>query len=109
MMAQRAFDIRKATIASGQTVSDAVELSEGAIVGLVIPAAFTGTTISFQASADGSVFQALYDETNTLVSMTVAVSRTYAAPAALSPFVAIKIVSGSAEGASREIKVVCKD
>lgn len=97
-----------ATIANGQTVSDAIDISDTVALGLVMPAAFTGTTLTFQVSADNSTFQALYDSTNTQVSLTVAVSRSYDLPAELASWPFFKIVSGSAEGGARSLVVVSK-
>lgn len=48
------------TIASGQTVSGAAMLGGACLVGLITPAALTGTAITFQASADGSTYVPLH-------------------------------------------------
>jgi hypothetical protein len=104
-------DVRRVSlaIANGQTVSAAFNASDCAAFGLQMPAAFTGTTVSFQVSADdGTTYQALYDTTNTLVSMTVAASRSYDLPAELAAWDHFKIVSGLAEGAARTLIVVGK-
>ncbi len=97
-----------ATIASGQTKTGSIEISGAAFVGLVMPAAFTGTSITFEVSADGTTFQALYDEFNTQVSVTVAASRTYDLPATLTTYGFMKVVSGSAEGADRSLVIALK-
>jgi hypothetical protein len=74
-----------------------------------MPAAFTGTTLTFQVSADGSTYQALYDSTGAnQVSMAVAASRSYDLPAELASWPYWKIVSGSAEGDARSLTVVSK-
>ena len=99
---------RVQTIASSGTVSDAFEAKEFAAFGLVIPTAFTGVAITFQVSHDGVTYQALYDTTNTLVSLTVAVSRSYQLPAALEAWPFFKLVSGSSEAAARTLYVVGK-
>jgi hypothetical protein len=54
-----------ATIASAATTSGAITLGANTITGMVLPAAFTGTALSFQVSADGATYGALYDSTNT--------------------------------------------
>lgn len=91
-------------IASGQTVSAALDCGGFSLVGLVIPAAFTGTAITFQVSADGVTYQPLYDSSNTVVSITVAQGRSYAlAPTNFQGAAFLKIVSGTAEGAARTI------
>jgi hypothetical protein len=104
------------TIASGGTVSTAIQASREAAWGLQMPAAFTGTSITFQASADGSTFQALYEYDTTTddgsatraVTLAVAAARSYDLPAALTAWKAFKIVSGSAEAAARTLVVVGK-
>ena len=96
------------TIANGQTVSDALYVDEFAAFGLVMPAAFTGTTLTFQVSADDTTYQALYDRYNVAVSMTVAVDRHYDLPTELASWHSFKLVSGSAEGAARSLVVACK-
>ena len=96
------------TIASSATTSDAVILGGKVLVGLVMPGTFTGTTITFTVSHDGTTYQALYDDTNTQVSMTVAASRNYALPDTLAAWPYFKIVSGSSEGGARTLYVVMK-
>lgn len=105
---RRSVFTQTATIANAATTSDAMSQDGGALAGFVMPAAFTGTSVTFTVSGDGVTYQALYDETNTLVSVTVAASRSYAAPAALAAWPQFKIVSGSAEGAQRLILCVFK-
>lgn len=97
-----------ATIANGQTTSGAIDARGLSQIGLVMPSAFTGTTISFNVSADGATYQALYDATNTLVSVTVAASRSYALPSTLLAWPYFKIVSGSAEAAARTLTITGK-
>ena len=97
------------TILSGATSSDAFAANNTVAFGLQMPAAFTGTSITFTVSADGTTFQALYDSTGTTaVSMTVAASRSYDLPTALTTWKQFKIVSGSAEGADRSLVVIGK-
>jgi len=98
------------TIANGATTTGTAFLAQNmAAFGLQMPAAFTGTSITFTVSADGATFQALYDSTGaTAVSMSVAASRSYDLPSALTAWRAFKIVSGSAEAASRDLIVVGK-
>ena len=96
------------TIATGATVSDAFDSRNCEQTGVVIPAAFTGVALTFQVSHDGGTYQALYDATNTLVSVTVAPGRSYALPAALGSWPHWKVVSGAAEAAARSLVVVGK-
>jgi hypothetical protein len=105
-----------ATIASGATTSNAIDLGTvnawNGFLGFVMPAAFTGATISFQVSLDDVTYQALNDSSNNAISITVTASKTYGfkadVRAALSPWRYIKIVSASAEGGSRTIPLLIK-
>lgn len=98
------------TITSGQTVSTAFAGGNTVAYGLQLPAAFTGTSITFQVSADkGTTYQALYDSTgSTQVSVSVTQGRSYDLPDALTAWTHFKIVSGSSEGADRALVVVGK-
>lgn len=99
---------RTLTIANGATVSSTMQGQNGKLYGVVIPAAFTGVAITFQVSADNATFQALYDITGTVVSVTVAQGRSYDLPGELVPWPSWKIVSGTAEGGARSLVVVAK-
>lgn len=98
------------TILSGGTVSDEAPV-HSAIIGIVMPAAFTGTALTFQGSADGQLFQQVFDDTGAALSVTVAAGRcvgldTKALPLASWAF--IKLVSNAAEGADRVITLCYK-
>ncbi len=97
------------TILSGQTDSDVIDFKDFAQGGFILPAAFTGATVSFKVcNTSGGTFVALYDAANVLVSLTVTAARAYAFPVALFPFAFVKIVSASAEGADRLLDVALK-
>jgi hypothetical protein len=101
------------TILSGQTTSAALHLRDYVLVGLIMPAAFTGTTITFTASDTlGGTYVTIYDSSGAAISATVAASRaiglTGAEVDAVAPWQFVKLVSGSAEGADRIIKAVKK-
>ena len=104
----RGFATKTATISNGGTTSTAVYCADAAIFGVVIPSAFTGTSIGFTVSADGTTFQTLYDNTGTIVALTVAASRSLDLPTALAGWHSFKIVSNGAEGAARTIVVTLK-
>lgn len=98
-----------ATIASGQTASSVVYARNFSMFNLCLPSSFTGTTLTFQTSYDaGGIFQNLYDSAGAAVSLTVAAGRNYDLPAALASAGFFKIVSGTAEAATRTLFVVCK-
>lgn len=98
-----------ATILSGATESDAIDFKDFAQGGFILPAAFTGASVSFKAcnTSDGT-YVAVYDSANALLSTTVTQGRGYAFPIALFGFGFVKIVSASAEGADRSIGIGLK-
>jgi hypothetical protein len=109
MSMQRHTDVQTLTIANGATTSDFCNAAMWAMFGLIMPAAFTGTTLTFTVcNTPAGTYQALYDVSNATVSLTVAVSRSYDLPAELSAWPYFKIVSGSAEGAARSLIIVKK-
>jgi ABC-type spermidine/putrescine transport system permease subunit II len=102
-------------IANGQTTSVAYDLGLGPssrIVGFIMPAAFTGTALTFQVSKDDSTYTALYDSANAQVSFTVAASRAYGFKqdirAVLSQWSFLKVVSNGTEAADRTIEFVVR-
>lgn len=101
--------VRTAVISSGQTTSAVVDISGYSSVLMALPAAMTGTTISFQVSdTRAGTFQSLYDSSNTLISISITASRTIALPFEVGMANFIKLVSGSSEGADRTITLICK-
>lgn len=105
-----------ATIANGATTSNSIDMDnygslEG-LVGIVMPAAFTGASISFNVSIDDTTYQALTDSSNAAVSITVTAGKTYAfkqdVRSCISPWRFIQIVSASSEGAARSIGLLRK-
>ena len=92
------------TISSSGTVSSALDLQGRALVGFLLPAAFTGTAVTFQVSADGVTYTAVYNTSNSALSATVTQGREYAlSPTDLLTAQYVKLVSGSSEGAARTI------
>lgn len=93
-------------IASSGTVSTAIQTVGFAFGSITLPAAFTGTALTFQTSSDDSTYVAAYDDEGTQITIgTVAASRRFRLPNKLFPANYIKIVSGSSEGAERTIGV----
>jgi hypothetical protein len=75
-------------------------------LGLVTPAALTGTACTFEGSIDGSTFRPLYDQ-GTQYSVNVGTSRYVALkPEVMQSAKYLKVVSGSSEGALRTITLV---
>jgi hypothetical protein len=99
---------RSARIANGQQLSDAIENKYGRDTGVVVPAAFTGTALTFEVSADGVTFQPLHGTDGNAVSLTVAQGRSYPLPSAVLPWPHFKMKSGSVEAGARTLVVVIK-
>lgn len=96
-------------IASGATDSSAAALYGVKPCRLSMPAAFTGTSVSFKSSRDGVNFNALYDDAGALVSVPVGTSRSVSLGNLVQHFLAmpwVKLVSNGAEGADRTITIV---
>jgi hypothetical protein len=86
------------TVTAAGTTSAAVDLAGFRNVGLIVPSTFDGTTITFTVSDTlAGTYVALYDITNTQVSMTVAASRAYDLPGELMVWRFIKIVCGTVQ------------
>lgn len=102
------YELFTATIANGQTVSGAVDLGSKRLFAIVTPAALTSTAMTFQASHDGSTYNAVYDESGSQLSYTVSTSRyiVISSPARWIGVRYLKVVGGSAEGGARSITLV---
>jgi hypothetical protein len=96
-------------IALNGTVSTAVDLENNTLVGLELPAAFTGIAITFQGSNNNGTFKDVKKEDGTSYTLVVA-QNTYVLipPSALAGLRYVKIVSGSAEGAARSVKPIIR-
>jgi hypothetical protein len=95
------------TIPNAGTTSDSATMPATMYcLGLVTPAALTGTAVTFEGSIDGSTFRPLYDEA-TQYSVNVGTSRYVALKRqVMEPCKYLKVVSGSSEGALRTITLV---
>lgn len=106
-----------ATILSGASLSDVLDLDGQVIAAVVMPAAFTGTALTFQAcdTSDGT-FQNVYDDAGTELSASVGQGKVIVNKSILESLAAlryIKIRSGSAasptaEGADRALVILTK-
>lgn len=99
-----------ATIANGQTASDAIAIVDARSGLLTLPAAMTSNSLTFQTSPTLSgTFSTLKDSSGTNVSVTIANSSCVQIPAAVfSGAAALKIVGNSAEGAARALTIQLK-
>jgi hypothetical protein len=98
------------TIAVSTTVSAAVDLLGFTLVGLILPAAFTGTAITFQVSDSlAGTYVPLRDATGAAVSVTVAQGTAAVLdPTTFAGWRFVKLVSGSAEAADRTVKLALR-
>ena len=96
------------TIAESGTTSQAVDVGEWLIAGIVTPAALTGTALTFTgALEEGGTYRALVDSSGTPISVTVSADdHILIEPQTFAGVSWIKLVSGSAEAADREITLV---
>lgn len=98
-----------AVIASSATTSGNVATNGGGLVGLIMPAAFTGTTMTFNGSDDGTNFYALYNTSGTQLSITVSTNRLILfTPGDLVGPQYLQLVSGSTEGGARTIQCIVR-
>lgn len=99
----------EATILSGQTKSAAIYTYGVTAVALEMPAAFTGSILTFETSTDGTTFQPAFNIKGIQVSFVCAAARNILIAAQDFFSVGyIKIVSGSAEAADRTIRIIPK-
>ena len=101
-----------ATIASGQTTSSGLDLGVtlvgSGLIALGMPAAFTGTALSFQSSLDGgTTYQSVTDTTGSALSVTVSagvnVHLKQDQRSLLQGIRWIRVISNASEGGARQI------
>lgn len=103
-----------AHIANGATVSSEAGVTNGGLnIGgngltrVLMPAAFTGATLTFQVSPDDGTYLPLYNADGTAYSVAVAASRAVVLdPSVFIGVNYIKIVSNLAEGGARVVTLV---
>lgn len=87
-----------ATISSGQTVSDEMELRGTYLVAMILPSTFDGTTMTFKGSIDGTNFFDMYNAGGVQMTSTVAASRWIPfSPQDFAGCNFIKLVAGTAQ------------
>ena len=100
-----------ATIANAATTSGAINLEGKKLVGIEIPASFTGATVSFtQCRSEGGTYIPVYNDDGSLYSVT-ATDAAYVRvnPAVFAGCAFIKVVSASSESGEKVVTVVCID
>lgn len=97
------------TIPNGLTTSGTIDMQDLSMVGLIIPAAFTGITMTFLGSPDNVTFYPIYNTSGTQLSITVATSRIISfTPGDFAGMRYVQLVSGSAEAGNRIIQFVLR-
>lgn len=101
------------TIASGATTSNELDIQSALFVAIQMPAAITGATFKVHASnVGGGTFAEVVDDAGAAISITATAAKNIglqsAVMAKLSAFRFIKLVSASAEGATRSFNLICK-
>ena len=102
-------DFEPIVIDSSETTSAEVDCRGMTLCGVYMPAAFTGTALSFEASADGTTFVSVEDGDGSAVSKTVSASKYIKLdPADFAGVRFIKVVSGSTESAERTLTLALR-
>ena len=98
------------TIPSCETTTESFNFETKIITGIIMPSAFTGTSISFELSYDNSTFYPLYDApTNALVTISVTTGVFYGiVPQDFTYLGFLRIVSDATEDADREIQIITR-
>lgn len=97
-----------ATIAASASTSDAINIGNFAYGVFAMPAAITGTAVSFTVSTDNITFVALYNDSGALISVPVVASGAYRFPPNAMGAAYLKIVSNGTEAAARSIQYMLK-
>lgn len=100
-----------ATVANGGTDSDAVDLHGCALAGLIMPAAFTGTSVKLLACDTlTGTYVLVADGAGADVSITVTTSKYVAVPnlTLLAGIRFLKLRSSGAEAAERTVRLVVR-
>ena len=105
--------VQTASIASGAATSQALRMTGGPIIGILMPGTLTSTVLTFTAcDTKTGTFLPVYDTEGNQVSVTVAASRAYGLSGsdadAIAAFSYIKLVLDQNEAAARSIKVLTR-
>ena len=97
-----------ATIDQDETTSGAIDLNGKKMVGLELPASFTGASVSFtECRSSAGTFRAVYKDDGSLYAPTVVDGYVALDPAVMVGCAYVKIVSASSEAAARTLTAVC--
>jgi hypothetical protein len=100
---------KSVTVSSGQQLSESVSTDGMLLAGIICPATLTGTALTFDFSLDNTTFVDVVETNGTAVSYTVTagdVVRVDPSGWAFASSGFIKVDTGAAEGADREIVLI---
>lgn len=106
-------NVLQVVIANGASLSGAVEIGAGTLVGIQLPT-LTSAAISFQGSFDGVTYAEVLDASSQAVEITASTGASYLqAPADLHGVPFLKVRSGTSgspvnQGAARTISLIVK-
>jgi hypothetical protein len=108
--------VQKATFAEAATTSSVIRTDGFAAISLLLPAAWTAGTMTFQGSADGTSFADLADDSGTAATLTDAIMQAnlskwitlvnYAG--VVFPFKFLRLRSQNAQAAARSFTIVMR-
>ena len=98
----------KTTVTIAGTTSQAIDVGEHLVAGIVCPSALTGTSFTFTgALTEDGPYRSLVDSTGTNITVSVAAdAHILIEPQTFAGVSWIKLVSGATEAADREITLV---
>lgn len=104
--------IKKATIAASGTASDAVNTDSQLLCGIIFPSTFTGSTVTFKYSTDGSTWIDVKETDGSAVSYTASdgdVVRADPSGWAFASSGYLQVVSASTESAQRIVNLIFRE
>ena len=107
--------VQTATIANNESLSDAIDLADSSLVGIIMPAAWTAAGLHIAGSVDGISYYPLFDTAGNELGITTAVAAYMYSfdPGLAVPPKYIKLRSGTAgtpvnQGAARTFSVISR-
>ena len=92
------------TIGSGGTTTDIIDIKGKILVGIEMPATFTGTSLTILATNDNTNYKDYYNSAGSKVSISVGTNRYIGLlPADFSGLERFKLVSSATEGSARSL------
>lgn len=99
------------SVASSNTISSVVNLSNTAVLGFISPTTWTTSTLKIQGSVDNSIFGDIYGSDGAIVSSYSAITANTAYSldvAAMLPYKYIRFVAGTAQTADRTFNIITR-